>query len=153
MRTWQKVMLGALLAVGLSGCASPAADPDEVQDWLAEQDAVEVPGSLASMSGAASGETDAIDADGIAVTFDEPEDIATIVFSCFGPEVMSVDVTTDAADAAGATISQGVRTEDLACADSPHSIEQRQDGAAKVLIEGRSADAQGAWSAFVVGKD
>ncbi|MFJ2551349.1 hypothetical protein [Microbacterium sp. NPDC087591] len=152
MRRWQAAALGALLVMGLSGCASPEIDQDAVQEWLQQQESVEVPGALGSMSGLASEATDAIDAHGIAITFEKPTAVTKIVFSCVGPEKMSVDVTMSAQESE-TELARGLRTEDLVCADSPHTIEQVQHAATKVLIDGLSADGQGAWSAVVVGED
>lgn len=149
MRRWQAAVLGALLVMGLSGCASPEIDQDAVQEWLQQQESVEVPGALGSMSGLAS---EATDAHGIAITFEKPTAVTKIVFSCVGPEKMSVDVTMSAQESE-TELARGLRTEDLVCADSPHTIEQVQHAATKVLIDGLSADGQGAWSAVVVGED
>ncbi|GGM38537.1 hypothetical protein [Microbacterium saperdae] len=152
MRRWQAAALGALLVIGLSGCAAPAVDPDAVQEWLAQQESVEVPGALGSMSAQASTADDVMGENGVTLTFDTPQGITEIVFSCFGPEKMDVDVTTGAVDT-DPELAHGIRTEGLVCADSPHTIERVQDAATKVLIDGLSADGQGAWSAFVVGEE
>lgn len=152
MRRWQTVALGALLVMGLTGCAAPAVDPDAVQEWLQQQESVEVPGALGSMSAQASEATDVTGENGITLTFDAPKGITEIVFSCFGPEKMDLDVTTSSPDTE-TELSRGIRTEDLVCADSPHTIERVQDDVTKVMVDGLSADGQGAWSAFVVGEE
>ncbi len=152
MRRWQAAALGALLVMGLSGCAAPTVDPDAVQEWLQQQESVEVAGALGSMSAQASEATDVMGENGVTLTFDEPARITQIVFSCFGPATMNLDVTTGAADT-DPELAHGIRTEDLVCADSPHTIERVQDDVTKVMVDGLSADGQGAWSAFVVGEE
>lgn len=139
--------------VGLSGCAAPAVDPDAVDDWLTQQSSVDLPGSLAMMSGMAGPVTEVVGEQGITVTFEEPERLTEVVFSCFGTETMSVDITTTSVEPTDAEISSGTRTDDLACDDSPHAIEWGKDAATGVTVDGLSDDGAAAWSAVVIGKD
>ncbi|MEV8250149.1 hypothetical protein AB0O87_04370 [Microbacterium sp. NPDC076768] len=155
MRRRRALVLGIVVMAALSGCSSaPAVDPVAVQNWLEEQNSLDVPGSLATLTGPsapleAEGEAD----QSVTVSFDEPVAVASLLFTCFGPETMSAEITLTGADANGTSTSQTQRTDDLPCDGSTQTLGLTQDAVTEVTASGLSADAVGAWTFFVVGKD
>lgn len=148
------MVLGGVLLTVLSGCsAAPEVDPDAVQEWMATQQSVDVPGALASMSAVASALSETTDAEGITATFEEPHPVSTVLFACFGPKMMSADVTLDRGSADEGTVTQSIRADDLLCDGEPQEIDMTMDAVTAVTTNGLSADAVGAWSVVVLGED
>lgn len=150
MSRWHAVTLGVVLVLGLSGCtAASDVDPDEVQNWLAQwDDAPAGEDSLAVLGGLAAREADTGGGEGVTATFESPVEVADLEFSCFGPDTMSVEVTITATDA-----TQTVRTEDLSCADSPHTLDQTLPAVTMVTADGIDPDGVGGWGVVVRGEE
>lgn len=155
MRRRRALVLGIVVMAALSGCSSaPAVDPAAVQNWLEEQNSLDVPDSLATLTGLATPiEAEDEGEQSVTVSFDEPVAIASLLFTCFGPEAMSAEITLTEVDASGAETSQTQRTDNLPCDGSTQTLGLTQDAVTEVTASGLSADAVGAWTFFVVGKD
>lgn len=150
MRRRCGVTIGQLLLLGLSACAAPDGPDSETvqewQDWMDERHHGQGVDVVATFSGLPSTDVPLGEAgeEGVSSTFDVPRSVTAMEFSCIGAEKMGVDVTLSSER--GATTR---RTEDLACADSPHLLDETLDAATGVRARGFAASGLGAWAVVV----
>lgn len=148
-------MLGVVLAAGLgglAGCGEPDVEPDALQRWMSEEEAVDVPGALMVVAGLAGRVDEAEPGDGVTATFDDAATVTSVRFACRGPRSMSADITIAATGAGGGVLSQTVRIDDIRCDGDPHPLAAAQDAVTAVTVNGLSPSAQGAWVARALGE-
>lgn len=150
MRHFASVSAGVLLLSSLVACSDQSSiEAAEIDVWLQGQnDAVD---SLSESHGMMSARERAgapyREGEGIRLDYEDPHEVRTVSFSCFGSGSMHLRLDLENVDSA-----QAFDGDPYQCEQSPHgldlaSIERR--GVNAVTVQGYEASESGAWSVVV----